>query len=429
MGSTITLGELLPFAGRIRKLLTGSELLFVYELDKYVKLMLDKRLDLTDISILAELKRERHFSFVSTNGLEFDFVPKKEDLADYSSDVRKYFLGTVEGVVFKEETPEKVVFEYYHDVDANRVFRDDHSSMAYISLVAYLIVRSYQQGVPVPKLFIDHGNYNQQELEYADLFILKMYGNRFLEDLVEIEYSENWGYQPEWEAYVMERRQRGHMNNPDYTMRDKFTHLRRNFAVGDVVLYYQRSKPAKGKTINRLTACYPAVIRYFDKTTVVLEYFPIVQTRLTRRMELEEISSNFEEMGKESIYTEDDYERFISTTNTYTLTEIGVGDCTYVEREFFIEPIDFDGTYQYLEIPDGVQCVWLSTLDTIYAVFEDRGVDYDKERFLQKYFKNREPVYEQYKREVEEHKAAKEAARAQAQMQESQEDISEEVVQ
>lgn len=396
--SVVGLNDLLPISGRVRKIQTGSELLLAYELGKYAKKMMGLELSLTDVTIAKELLNGEHFSFVVTNGLDVGFVPKREDLIDYSDSAKYFFKNTVEGVAFKSETPEEVVYEFAHNIPANRILHNEDRSAAYVSLVAYLMVKSKFEGVPMPRLVIDHENYSQMELEYVDLFVLKKYGNKILQDLVEVKYSNAWEYQPEWEAFLIHHRQRGLMNT-EYTMTEKFKHLRKNFEVGDVVLLYERTKGAKGKTINRLLRCRPAVIRYFDQTQIKLSYYPIVATKFTRRKELGDVAMDFASEGKESIYTTDDYERFITVNETSSLTEIGIGPCTFIEQKFIIKPLDDDGTTQYFRTENGMDMLWLSTLDTIYAVFEDQGVDYNRDKFLQTYFhsKNRVPVYEQYR--------------------------------
>lgn len=395
----ITLNELLP--KRIRKIHTGSELLLAYELGKYTRIMLGKELTL-DVTIAKELLQSEHFTFVVQNGLNVGFTPDRETLLDISKNARYFFKGTVEGVAFKSESPEEVVYDFNFNQRANEVLHYDNRSAAYISLLAYLIVKAKAEGVSAPKLRISHMDYNHKELEYVDLFILMHYGNKLFEESMVIEYSKNWGYQPEWEAFVIYHRQRGSMNR-EYTSVEKYKHLRKNFEVGDVVLLYKRSKPSQGKTINLLKSCFPAVITYFDQNIVKLTYFPIVQTRFTRINDLSSVEQEIEEEGRKSLYSEEDYERFDRPTMTINITELGVDTHTWAEQDFFIKPIDFDGSMQYFKTPTGSTHIHISTLDTIYAVFEDQGVEYNRDKFLAEYFGNRQPIYDYYKQLMEEH--------------------------
>ncbi|UGB29963.1 hypothetical protein [Metabacillus sp. B2-18] len=393
----ITLNELMPHTKSIQEIATGSELLLAYELGRYAKHLLGKELSLTGISISKDLLSEEHFSFVVSNGLDVGFEIERKELADYSKNARYYFTKKVDGVDFKAKTQKQVVYDFEHNTEANRIMQGDNRSAAYVSLIAYIMVKSLRDEVPTPKLLIDHETYTHQNLEYVDLFILKNYGNKILKDLVEIIYSQAAGAQPDWEAFVIFHRQKGLMNK-EYTITEKFNHLKENFEVGDVVLYYKRKKSAKDDTIKKLTHCHPAVISGIENGSVKLEWYPIIQTRLTRRVELDEIKQISKERKKESIYMFDDYEDFTICNETFHLTELGIDTCTFSELNFFIKLIDFDGSHQWLKTNEGEKYVWMSTLDTIYAVFEDRGVDYNKEKFLSTYFQpsNREPIYDQY---------------------------------
>lgn len=377
---------------------TGSELLLAYEISKYIKKLLGKDMSFGNIKIDKELQSEYYFSFIISKGLNVGFDPDPATLKDYSDYTRFFFTGTVDGIVFKESTPEKVVYEYYFDSNANRVLHGENRSAGYVSLVAFLIVEAFREGRSMPKLVIDHGNYNQQELEYSDILVLMSYGAKLLDGLLDVYYSTAWGLQPDWEAFIMYNRQRGAMNR-EYTISEKYQYLKKNYVPGDVVLLYRRSRGAKGNTIKQLKSCYPAVIRGFDFHNIQLSYYPTVATLLTHTVKLDMVAEEMEADEKRNIYTPEDYARFEVRPMGSSLTEIGCGLRTWNEQVFFVDPIETDGTYQYFRREDwGVDRVWLSTLDTIYAVFEDRKVEYNKEKFLHKYFysQGREPVYHKY---------------------------------
>ena len=82
-GESIPLNDLLP--KNINKILTGSELLLAYELDKYARLLLGKKVDMLGITVLNRLKNQPHFSFVVNNGLEITDKYNIEDLISYQT--------------------------------------------------------------------------------------------------------------------------------------------------------------------------------------------------------------------------------------------------------------------------------------------------------------------------------------------------------
>lgn len=384
---------------RVRKVRTGSELIFINELNKYAKRLLDAELDLSDIHVDKQLIMGEHFSYVTSKGLVFSKPVDLDELVDYSRSIRFYFDTIIDEIAFVEcdLANQKVVYSFNQDVKVNNILHRDNRSQGYVSLYALLVVKAYQQGNGLPKLIIDHENYNNQELEYVDLNILQDYGNKLLKDKIEIKSSSYWGYQPEWEAFVLYHRQLGLMNG-DYSTVEKYNYMNKNFEVGDAVLYYTTTKVAKGKQMNKLEACYPAVIRNINSHGVLLEYFPIVQTKLTRSMELIRVDEEFQEDERQSIYTDEDFERFYGCRENFSYTELGVGTCTFLERSFIIKPIETDGTTQYFHNGSGIDAVELGTPDTIYAVLEDQGVKFNKEKFKEEFFtsKGKEPVYEQY---------------------------------
>lgn len=392
---TIKLKDILPEGKRLKTVMTGSELLFLNELDKYTTLLLGKKLDLTGVTILKSLQKERLFSFVVYQGLNVGFDVDMSTLKPYGDIVKTLFTQTVDGIVFKENTDEVVHYDFSIAPVENRKLNGDSRSSAYISLVAYVIVKAYMEGKKLPKIIIGEHNYVIVNLEYHHLYILENYGNKLFKGLVEYRGS-NDKIQVHWESYVMLQRQKGLMCRP-YSPKDKLKYIKKkNFKEGGVVLLYTRTNCTKGNTITKLESCYPAVIDKITDTEIHLRYYATVETSLTRYMKLAQID---EESDGNSGLLDVDFDRFVPSRCVYDLTTIGIEGFTYDESVFIISPIDSDSTKQWLSNSRGQDHVTLSTLDTIYAVFEDRGVEYDREAFLDKYFrsKNRIPVYDEYK--------------------------------
>lgn len=394
---TIHVNEILP--KRLERITTGSELLLVFEIKKYVSELLGAELSTDGITIVSLLEGCEHYSFVMSNGLTFGKVLSGEERANLKSyDPALYFSNkTVSGIVLKEETPELWVYERDFST-SNNFMHLAYRAHAYVSLVAYMLVISYRDGIK-PRLLIDHENHAELEFEYVDLLILMNWGNKLLDGLVEIKTSKAKKYQPDWQAFLTLNMQRGFMNR-EYSRAEKLAYYKKFFKEGDVVLLYLRDLEAKNKVLGRLTSCYPAVIKGCENGVLTLNYYPVPQTKTTRQLDI----SNMIEMAEDednNIYSDEDFEKFPESSLSMDVMDIGMDKYTFTENVFIIKPIDNDGSYQYFKTEDGYRKEWLSTLDTIYAVFEDRGVEYDKERFLETYFnrKDRIPVYEQYRNE------------------------------
>ncbi|MEK5165798.1 hypothetical protein NYE69_26110 [Paenibacillus sp. FSL R5-0527] len=435
--SKIHLNELLPDNfNRVTKIYNGTELLFVYELGKYSKLLLGKELDLSNVTIEESIKNSEYFSFVVYNGLNVGGNFEKSKLVAF--DERKFFTESVEGVVFKKENENEVIYDFHYDVVSNSLMNDSfNKSAAYISLVAFIIVKRVRDRIKIPRIVIDHANYLPQRFEYVDLQILMTYGNKLLDGIVEFPFKQKENpydnffdmmrdfvdnklkvhfLNLDWLAFVMHNRQLGTMNR-SYGMKEKYQYLRGNFEIGDVVLLYERVNVKKSDP-GDLISCYPAVLREFGEDYLTLEYYPIIRSKVTQYV----IHNSFNALPKESRmaknvptnkvtkydgivtvledkelrFENDSY--FISRVEKLHLLDIGIDTSTYMETRFFIKPIEVlegDGSKQYLATELGIGQYWLSTLDTIYLIFEEHKVDYNKERFRKLYYEsfNREPGY------------------------------------
>lgn len=395
LGDTISINELLPSGKTITEILTGSELLLAYELDKYTRISLNKRLVLSDVSISQELLNGKIFSFVVREGLGVGFVPDLTALVDYH-DIKGKLVTDTKELIFAELTQGDIIkIDDSEDSDLNRLLRGDKNSAMHVSLVAYLMVRSMISGLSMPRLCINRSQ-TLTGNDYVDILILYAYGNKILEGIVEISFPTGQKLQPELEAFVWYHRQRGLMNRA-YSIVEKYNYMKMNFEVGDVVLFYSRKNITAKNSIGVIKKCYPAVISGIDESGISLTHYPVFQTLATRKIELDSIDQKRVDNGKERLYTYDDYFRFAFRKERFSYTEIGTNVYTFDEGKFVVHPIDTDGTYQYIKGQDeSLQRVWLSTLDTIYAVFEDRKVEYNKKKFLQKnfYSVNRTPQYD-----------------------------------
>lgn len=376
----------------IKKVCSGSELMFLYELNKYSKELLDKEVDFGDIQIIKELHCNEYYSYVYSKGLDFNYIPLDEEIVDITEVSRKFFTSDLTGIVFEKKTAKEWIYDYNTDRTANLVLNKYNRSGGYVSLYAYMVVLFYQKGKAVPKLILQNTSPKQEELEYVDILILKNFGNCLLKNKVDIVYSKEVVIQPEWEAYITYNRQLGYMNH-EIKLNDKIKYISKNFQVGDVVLYYRTEKAIKSKSIRKLLHCYPAVIRNITKTTIYLDYYPDITTKLTHRRELEQAEEICGGMFK---YTSDDYNRFSVCSLSLEILNTGFDLLVYLEDEFLLTPQNGVDTFeQYIVNSKGVESIYiLDTLNTIYAVFEDRGIEYNKERFLNRFFKKQKPVYD-----------------------------------
>jgi hypothetical protein len=362
------------------------------------------------INVSDNLKKTSQFSFVVqskfVNDLPLDGIQLvKFNLGDFLLKTQNVLKADIK---FEDR---HVYFNYKSDVKANRDFRGKSRSAAYVSLMAFVLVKNFIDDKPNRKLIIDQEVHDQKDGEYTDLIALQTSGI-LPEPILEIKFQSQGVVQLPWETFV-EGNRRKELMNREYSSKEKYAYLLENkLAVGDVVLLYSRtfkvkknenSTGKKRSTIGSLKSCYPAVIESCDEKFVTLRYYGSVETKLTQRTRMEQLVDKIEDL--KGWFTPDDFERTSSNVETYSLDAIGVGTCTYLEDTFIFKPVEGDSTEQLFKdnSSSGLISVKLNTLDTIYAVFEDRGVKYNKQKFLNEHFtlKGRTPIYDKYAKRAE----------------------------
>lgn len=366
---------------RITSLETPMELLFMYELDKYLLEFCGEKLALDGIVIPKSLEGTQLFSFVVMNGLQAKY--NQEKLVDYSN--TKFFKSKVrtkngKGIVFVEETDDIVVYSYSHSVMDNIIMWGDGRPFSYVSLVAYLCVKGYIENKKMPMLRVDHEDYSAIPFEYSPILILMNYGNRLLKDKVILNLNKNGYYQPEWEAYIMHHRHLGLMER-EYSIMEKSNYLKKNFKVGDVVLYYTKKMAGQTDGIGKLVSCYPAIIKSITDTSLFLCYYPLVQTKETYEREMMEANTFLILNNQEPHYYTFDDLKIVEAKENVPLYDVGVEGYSYREKHLIAPLHDLDGSNQYI---DGVEDFY-NTTETVWLVFNDWGLDFDRHLFLKRY--------------------------------------------
>lgn len=375
----------------VTQLSSGSELMFVLELSKYCESLLDKKLDLSDITVDSRLLSSDYFGYVYSKGLNFKQKPILDNI-DLAAVSRKFFNSDLSGVVFEKKTDKEWLYDYITDKHSNIVLNGYNRSGGYVSLYAYMVVKFYADKKPIPMLTLRNSSPKQEELEYVDLLILMYYGNHFLNGKVNIIFSKMTVNQPEWEAYIMYHRQMGEMV-AETPSNEKYEYVKEHFNVNDVVLFYRTEKYVKSKSIRKLVSCFPAVITAIGERGIALTCYSDITTLLTKRRMLEEAEAEVEGYK----WLPEDYSRFSVSNIQLDYNDIGVDNLFFVEDEMIMTPFDGIDTFeQYVVDKNGVEGLYkMGTLDTIYTVFCDRNVKFDKKSFLKKYFKDKKPIYDE----------------------------------
>lgn len=371
----------------VKKFQTGSELLLALEMSKVLQSMKGDIITIEGCTIDKALIGREYFNHCVREGLAVN--------AEYAemagSEVNQsFFSKDIRDVKFLSQTDE--VWEYAHKASdfTNRVIMKEEvrGGKAYVALMAYVIIYNYINNKRV-KLLINQGNV--QEFEYDELIILKNYGNKLLEsdDVLELHFDDKYA---EWEAYRVLHMQRGMMCR-EYSANEKYKACKKLYEVGDIVLRYEKKKGGKTTNNPKLASCYPAVIKGISTKGLELAYYPLIETKLTRLRNIEKARSD--------MYNIVDKETFTVCNETLEWRSVGIGGMTFDEKVFITDVMTDDGTYQVLSDGEKEELVFLNTAETIYAVFRDRGVECNIQKFKKTFFSGRTPKYDEYRVRME----------------------------
>lgn len=365
----------------VKTLLTGAECEFVGSCAFYLKLLRGDSVELDlDINPLVHS----------------DFIDRMQDLG---VEIKDRQLGAYKVSDFCRPM-EKVMSYIIRKTDTDWVFdvfdnqlENNHvgygTGSGYIPLMAYFAVYKMLHGEHGKlRLVTKLGNADH----YMNLIILKSYGNRLVENMVDIDNCNL--EQADWIAYVKMQKGFGRMAHESDSIEKERWLKEHDVQRGDILLLYEIGKGAN--ITNRcLKSCHMVVVESYDNMGVQYTYIGTTELLLTQ---IERVSKT-EFMQK----TKEEYEDFVKMSKNLSYTSVGIEYLTCEEDYMLMLPTGDDVSCQLMILP-GENGKWelrqvvLDTLETIYAVLENRGIKYNKERFLNKYFKGKVPYYERFRK-------------------------------
>lgn len=407
----------------VRRIDYGAELQLCLALHMYLKAANpNNRLDLSYVKIDPQLMTQPLYAMMRNE----QSCPNGVVFSQSSAAVVEYNVsaGIVPDILY-----DHVILE--RDESDNYIFRlvklDDAvvtstnacvkagAPYSYVCLFARVMVDNYLNKTS-HKLIVRQDGASIEEDEYSALISLRKYGNKFGEKYLELDYidTNTAADDREWNAYCWEHRQHGLMasyKSNVYSASDKLGWFQKtNTRVGDVVLLIKRKQSKTETAVNKNRQnCYLAVVQALDTTGVTLLYVPRAETQLTQKKYIEDTMRRH----GNAIYSEEDKYKFVPCNVNFSWGQVGVDGYSSKEYWLILPLMNEDCMPQWLTDGQKDYLVNLDTLDTAYAVLVDRGVKFAKDKFLNRYFKNRTPVYDDYKARLDAYKASKKSAEQQ----------------
>ena len=396
---------------KVKTIQTGAELFFCVALNHYTKEFLNTRLSLEGVRIAKGISSQPWFNFVVTqqDGVIFDSSVKPVATMKPYKYMDFYNKINIDNLFFDTGADGSWVFGVDR-ADINRTIRmSGETKLNYLYILAKWYVLNYigQQNAMKTgsaytwkNIVFDNGAFSIGRDEYSCILILKKFGNQwFADNRVKVNINNEGAEDLEWCAYCEEKRMRGMMPGyaNAYDAKEKREYLTKElkFAQGDVVILFQRKQTKNnGDVTKNLIAAYPAVICKIGKSDITLSYCTQIETLLTRQHHVQSLKDK----GCRGVRSSMDPRKFNMVPKTFDYLTIGIEGYSSFENWVIIPPIRDDSTVQWFRDVNGKEFQHeLDTIETIYAVFEDRKVPYDKGRFLKRYFNNTKPFYDKVK--------------------------------
>lgn len=284
-------------------------------------------------------------------------------------------------------------------VDNNSLFNRSRGDQTWLSFLAMLAIQRFHKGYP-----------KAIKLEITNQVVLEPRSMSYLLDLldsstcftgwVRLVWSENITVEKKLQlgyvAWYTVGRDRG-LCKRFYNGVEKFRYMQEelDLRVGDLCLFYTRNKEQRNNYMKSIDSCHIAKITRLTKTEIGFELINTMRTYYHGKKDFYNHPTAIQFM-----YTEKKpFEALNTSTRDYSLADIGVGYLLYGEQ-FFIVPLDFaDDTHDaWVSNSNGEDHLLLPQNDFIYWVLEDYDYEYNKDRFLKRYFSHRDPARTRYLR-------------------------------
>lgn len=381
---------------------TGAELLLTAAIAQYCKIH-SAELNCTDLKVNPELQSQAIYAYACSTGVRF----KNHVVASATFDTAKFYPDLCVNVEFEIATDPQTNINTLilcHS-SKNTCLKEGEISYSYVFVLAKVLTDNFFNGTH-NVLYIDQRSYNTVPDEYSMIDILQLLGNKYITSdmclLSAKEFDTSTNTNRYWVAYCTEFRLRGWMlpsSGNAYTVNEKKARFKSfKLAVGDVVLLYKRREQRNETDITtNIESCYPAI--FVGETKDGLSFIKQIttSTKLTQAVKIKEA-----ERDGANIYTKSDIDSCVQIPVTISWVSLGVEACSFHESSmlFPLTP-DFcikDGTTQMVVDKDGnIVEKFFNTAETIYAVLEDWGIQYNKQRFLATGIIAGTPMYDIYK--------------------------------
>lgn len=181
-----------------------------------------------------------------------------------------------------------------------------------------------------------------------------------------------------------------------YNATEKHAHIKTlDIIEGDIVMCYERDHQQRRNYVKSIAGCHIAKVISISQTTVVLEFIHTTKTYFQGKEDFENKTIAVKKMFAGNY----PYASLRTERKSIDLIDLGIGYMLYSEKYFIVDLLECDDT-KVTRVTDGKRkdTLLLNQNNLIYWILEDYHYEYNRDRFLKKYFENSEPLRDKYLR-------------------------------
>lgn len=412
---------------------SAIELYYIAELGKYLRYKYGKALNLDGVLIKNDVRKSKFFDYFRMACDEGWVVNTGLDKYILEINAQQPLIHSQETVLNALMTEEQVVFDrdefnkrqdsidwsyrnpikkhisfakkedklwlwdiggedgkHFHDNKSNIVAL--HADMAIISLVSMVAVERLMTGVPSYFAILFSQEHCNTSMSLSLFNALEEISSCFsgwvltsYDKLVTDDTRNNLSYQS-W--YVIGK-EKG-MLSKWYSPKEKLDYLTKlDIKVGDIVCFYERKQAQQNNAVKSISNCQMAIVRGIGSDGLTLDIINTIKPYYQGKCDFDNNTVAVKRLYGTCL----PYENINLSRKKVSWMDCGVE--YMMEKEiFFITHIDGDD-YQTRVIDKNI-VVDMSAQDLVYYILKDYNVEFNEERFLERYFKNEVPLRTKY---------------------------------
>lgn len=283
-------------------------------------------------------------------------------------------------------------------IENNKAFNHSRADQSWLSLIAMVAVdRLY--GTNVSRLLLLFDNQTiLNPLAVSYVMLLTEYTNCLtgwcyfsFTDGVDDSTRNQLGYT----AWYAKGRDLG-MLSKFYNYKEKLEYMKElDIVEGDLVMCYERNRQQKHNYVKSIVSCHLAKVLEIGSTYIYLELINTTKTYFHGKEDFDDKTIAVKKMFSNKL----PYAELRTEKRRFDFLDMGIEYMMYGEKYFMITLSESDDA-KVARVSDGVRkdTLLLDQNNLVYWILEDYGYSYNKERFIQKYFTNGEPLRDKYMR-------------------------------